>query len=171
MFYVFSAMFITGLSYSRHTVATLKQLGQPEILKTNWGEFQNNFSTMRHNLTGNVNELSANGVGICTHGNHRSADVFFERFEQKMTDQHRIIPCRIWGKSLKCQLFMAEVFQGTIGQLVTVAMIGMFVSTAKNGICNRRRNRYALVQAKALKKRFILWEETICFISVSMLPA
>jgi len=102
---------------------------------------------MRYNLTGNINELSANGIGVCTHSNHRSANIFFERFEKKMTDEHRIIPCRIWDKSLKWQLFMAEVFQGSIGQLVTAA----FMVAGNDGL------RLQIKFSPGLFEQFIDW--------------
>src|SRR5210317_494483 len=64
-----------------------------------------------------------------------------------MSNQHRIIPCRIWIKSFEWQLFMAEVFQSPVCQLVTAA----FMVAGHNGL------RFQIAFSAGFDKHFIDW--------------
>jgi hypothetical protein len=46
---------------------------------------------------------------VGTDPNYRGTDIFLERFEQEVTDQHRIIPGRVGSEPLERQLFMSKI--------------------------------------------------------------
>ena len=86
--------------------------------------------TVRNDLSGQVNQAPADRVSITTGRYHRSANVFFEGFKQKMTQQHRIIPGGVGVKHFKGQLLVTEVLQRPVGQFITAAVM----ITGNNGI-------------------------------------
>ena len=78
---------------------------------------------MGDDFTGKIDQASTNGSRISADRNHRGADVFLEGLHQKMTQQHRIIPGGIGIEPFEGQLFMAEIFQRTVGQLITATIV------------------------------------------------
>ena len=86
---------------------------------------------MRYDFAGNVYQSPANRGCIGANGYNRAANIGFEGLQQKMTQQHRIIPRRIGIELFKRQLFMTEVFQCPIGQLIPAALM----VAGNNAVC------------------------------------
>ena len=78
---------------------------------------------MGDNFSGNVNQSSAHRAGIGTDSHDRRTDIFLEGFKQKMTDQHRIIPCGVGIKLFERELFMTKILQGPVGQFIAAAFM------------------------------------------------
>ena len=106
--FALSLFFYRLFNYRRYLTSP-EQLWKPQGLKTCFGYFQDRFSTMGDNLSGNVNQSSAHCAGIGTDRHDRRTHIFLEGFKQKMTDQHRIIPRGVGIKLFERELFMAKV--------------------------------------------------------------
>ena len=78
---------------------------------------------MEDNFSGNIDQSSTHRAGIGANRYNWGTDIFFERLEQEMTDQHHIIPGRVGRKPLEGQLLMAKILYGPVGQFVTAAFV------------------------------------------------
>ena len=78
---------------------------------------------MKDNFSGNINQPSTHRAGIGANRYNWGTDIFFERFEQKMADQHHIIPGCVGRKPLEGQLLMPKILDGPVGQFVTAAFV------------------------------------------------
>ena len=78
---------------------------------------------MRDYLTRNIDKLSPDGVGICADGNDRAHCIFLKRFEEKMADQHSIIPRGIRSKLLEGQLLVSEILQSPVCQFIAASFV------------------------------------------------
>jgi hypothetical protein len=78
---------------------------------------------MEDNFSGNINQPSTHRAGIGANRYNWGTDIFFERLEQEMADQHHIIPGRVGREPLEGQLLMAKILNGPVGQFVTAAFV------------------------------------------------
>lgn len=78
---------------------------------------------MGDDFASDVYQPPSNRPRIRANRTDRSSDVLFERLQQKMTDQHRIIPGGIGIQPLEGQLLVAKILQSAVGQLVTTAIM------------------------------------------------
>lgn len=97
---------------------------------------------MGYDFSGNIYQASANNGGVSAHWHCWGSSIFFERFKQKMAQQHRIIPGHIGIEFFERQLLMAEIFQGSIRQFITASLM----VAGNNPVCGQTIHGSNLLQ-------------------------
>ena len=79
---------------------------------------ENDFASRPHQLGGAIDYSSTHRRGIGGNRYHPGANIFFEAFEQEERHRHEVIISRIRRKPFKGKLFVTEVLESPMHQLI-----------------------------------------------------